>query len=288
MRNKLYRGLVEIRRNFYKKRILNYYKNTSDIEIIEIIKNLKATNELNIFNYDWYNKYNDLPVKIEYDEAKKLYYIVENNRRLYLKKNMSKQEMFDYYIGIKAEQDILSPHCYLQNGNVQVSYGDKILDLGGAEGNFVFSNIDKISEAVVVECDKNWIEALEATFEDYPQVKIVNMKIDENTNISNNVISVDDLVDKCKGGSIDFIKMDIEGMETAALKGSNKILSRGVKLAICTYHKKDDYKVINEVLKSYGYITEHSKGYMTVHYSWNFCKPYLRRGLVFGIKDVDM
>ena len=48
-------------------------------------------------------------------------------------------------------------------------------------------------------------------------------------------------LDVCVSDPVTFIKMDIEGAELEALKGSSKIIKKYMpKLAISLYHKKDD------------------------------------------------
>jgi FkbM family methyltransferase len=49
---------------------------------------------------------------------------------------------------------------------------------------------------------------------------------------------------------VDFIKMDIEGMERSALLGAKEVISKfKPKLSICTYHHKDDPIVIPRIIK---------------------------------------
>ena len=64
-------------------------------------------------------------------------------------------------------------------------------------------------------------------------------------------ISVDDLVKTKSLTRIDFIKMDIEGAELAALKGAEHTLRRfKPKLAICVYHRLEDFFDIPDYLAS--------------------------------------
>lgn len=70
---------------------------------------------------------------------------------------------------------------------------------------------------------------------------------DENdADYSIRVDSVDHLVD----GPVSFIKMDIEGAELSALYGAKHIIQQyKPKLAVCVYHKKEDFLDIAEYLR---------------------------------------
>jgi FkbM family methyltransferase len=75
-------------------------------------------------------------------------------------------------------------------------------------------------------------------------------------------ITIDDLVEKKQLTSVDFIKMDIEGAEKAALKGAQNTLKKfRPKLAICVYHKQDDLfsipDLIAEIEPSYRFWLDH-------------------------------
>ena len=50
------------------------------------------------------------------------------------------------------------------------------------------------------------------------------------------------LDDALQGETVTFIKMDIEGSEVAALRGTEEILrTQKPQLAICVYHKTSDF-----------------------------------------------
>lgn len=64
------------------------------------------------------------------------------------------------------------------------------------------------------------------------------------------VEAIDDLL-SIETNPITFIKMDIEGSELEALKGSSAIIQKDKpKLAICVYHKANDLFAIPEFIKS--------------------------------------
>ncbi|MEM6577788.1 MAG: FkbM family methyltransferase [Pseudomonadota bacterium] len=69
-------------------------------------------------------------------------------------------------------------------------------------------------------------------------------------------LSIDDLARSKPIERIDYIKMDIEGAELAALKGAKAVLERDrPTLAVCVYHKLEDFYAIP------GYIDQLGLGY---------------------------
>ena len=67
-----------------------------------------------------------------------------------------------------------------------------------------------------------------------------------------NSISLDEYTFSRSLSSVDFIKMDIEGYEQAALHGSKSILKEfKPRLAICAYHKPEDLWEIPLLIKSF-------------------------------------
>ena len=74
--------------------------------------------------------------------------------------------------------------------------------------------------------------------------------------------AIDDLVKEEGLERVDFIKMDIEGSELAALKGAkNTIQKYKPNLAICIYHKIEDFytipKYIKEIAPEYKLYVKH-------------------------------
>jgi FkbM family methyltransferase len=79
-------------------------------------------------------------------------------------------------------------------------------------------------------------------------------------------ISIDDFVHMRQLEKVDFIKMDIEGAETDALRGSiDTIIKYKPKLAIALYHSTSDFDVIprfiNELNLGYKFYLSHSTIY---------------------------
>lgn len=64
-------------------------------------------------------------------------------------------------------------------------------------------------------------------------------------------ISIDSFVKQQKLQRVDFIKADIEGAERKMIEGAKKTLMMyAPKLAICTYHYKDDPEVLEKMIKA--------------------------------------
>ena len=83
---------------------------------------------------------------------------------------------------------------------------------------------------------------------------------------STTTISIDDFVDSYNISKVDFIKMDIEGAEPAALRGAvNTIKKYRPKLAIAIYHGMEDFVNIPTWLKDLNLGYDFYLGHHTIH-----------------------
>lgn len=250
---------------------LEQYK--SDEEIKEVLDWLKQ-NTLSMFPYDFADKYDSMPIEVKRDKG--FPYVLYNNKRMYLKKNMSDKYAKNYVRSILMEQDKKSPHRYnYEQSDIE---GKTIADLGAAEGFFALDVIDYAKKVYLFECDEEWIEALKKTFADYSdKVEIVPRFIDEK--VDEQSTTLDYFFD---GKEIDMLKADIEGFETAALRGGEKTFREKLSCAIlCIYHYQDDEVVITQQLDDYGFSYDINPGYILTALRWEEYKPpYLRRGVL--------
>jgi len=77
---------------------------------------------------------------------------------------------------------------------------------------------------------------------------IINRK---GTTIVAETITLDEWVEENGLSNVDFIKADIEGSERDLLRGAQSVLKKfKPKLAICTYHHKDDPQVLENIIRS--------------------------------------
>lgn len=187
----------------------------------------------------------------------------------------------EYIPDVFYEQYSESPHLYITN-KTTISNGDVIIDAGACEGNFTIKFIDKIKKAYLIESDPIWAKCLEMTFRPYKDKVVICNKALARFD-SKNTITIDSLVNNEK---IDFLKMDIEGAEIDALLGAkNMLLHNNVKCSICSYHKMNDEENIKFIMKSLGYKTDVSNGYMFFIFDENiFDTLDLRRGIVYAYK----
>jgi hypothetical protein len=252
-------------------------------EYQEVIDYLKQ-HPLSVLPYAYTEKYHPGDVVVYLDTEKKMLYVLQGGKRLYFKKGWDEKQVQFCYNWLLMEQDRLSPHCY-ETADFHVSEGDVVVDAGVAEGNFALSVIEKVKKIYLFETDETWIAALKATFAPWKEkVVIVNKYVSDNN--KRNCVTLDAFFGNEK---VDFIKADIEGAELQLIAGASAMLSvqTPMKVILCAYHRHDDAEVLNQMLTEKEFRTEFSKGYMIFFYEMcdKLKPPYLRRGLIRGVKD---
>jgi hypothetical protein len=224
-----------------------------------------------VFEYD-YNK-----IKVFRDNLNGLFYVIHQGKRLYYtRKFQSENEVKESYNNVLIEQAEKSPHDYI-NDNFRVEENDIVLDIGAEAGNFSLEIVEIASKLYIIEPDIDWIEALNKTFDPWKEkVRIINKFV---SNIDNDkCITLESILGE---NHVNFIKMDVEGMEPIIIKNSEKILINNtkIKLAICCYHKKDDAKTIEKLLTGFNFKCSLSDGYMLYIHNY-LTPPYFRKGLI--------
>jgi hypothetical protein len=264
-----------------KREIIRYMKaNELTKEKRNILKYLQH-NSISIFPYPFTKKYNPKKVRVYTDQSKEMRYVLQDNKRLYFKRGWDEKRIQEYYNWLLIEQDAESPHRY-ETPDFHVSENDIVIDVGTAEGNFALAVIDRIEKIYLFEVDKDWMEALQATFAPWKdKVVIINKYVSDTDD--DHCATLDNLFENEK---IDFIKIDIEGAENKLLAGAKKILSKetALKIDICTYHRQNDAEVLQNILTENGFHTELSTGYM-IFLDDKLTPPYLRKVLIRAEKN---
>lgn len=269
----------DIRNQYIRCTIPYIYKNASDSDLLDCISYVER-NQPAMFCYDDAQASHYDICDVHYDKSVNLYFGYWGGKKLYLKCSINTPEMAQNYLSnLIWEQSCESPHRYLTE-KFNVSLGGVVLDVGGAEGNFALTVIDKASKIYIFECDEEWIEALNYTFAEYKdKIEIIRKYVCDRN--SPETITLDRFISDYNIDRIDMIKMDIEGAEISAIKGSKKsIRSRRInKWTVCTYHNPKDARVISWLLRDY--LQEYSRGYiMSVVWRRSIKAPYWVRGVL--------
>jgi len=170
--------------------------------------------------------------------------------------------------------------------DVPEQYGGKqyrrFLDVGAYDGDTLKGALTRLGvlEAVAVEANgelAGQISSLQPSFINLELLQVAAWSHScflEFSEDAAGMVTVDEVgagrlraepLDKIVGGSIDILKMDIEGAELRALAGSQRILSTHPDLAIAAYHRPSDIVDIFEVARGAGYKV--STGCYMRHYS---------------------
>lgn len=279
------KSMVYDKKYLLKIKMLQKYRFSEDSEIQDILHYWKD-HKLSVYNQRCHTD-TDVKYNVAWDADVNMPYVIFEGKRMYYPREYGGICYDKYQMpvihNILGEQSSDSPHLYIDD-KVYVKEGDVILDAGVCEGNFALRYVDIASKIYLAECDKNWMEALHMTFAPYKDKVIFCDKMLTGTNGSDK-ITIDSLVE----GKLDFVKMDIEGAEADALLGARRMFeSNDIRCAICGYHKEHAAEYISNILESYGYETEYSKGYMVFEYDediWHTSD--FRRGIVHGRKIKD-
>lgn len=274
-----------ILRKRLRKKIIDHYLslpgdrvNEEEKEVLGYLRN----NPVSIFPYPFSSCYSPGQTEVLSDKEKGMYYVIHEGKRLYFRKGWSKKRIRKYYTDICREQDPGSPHRYLSEG-FSPGNRDTVVDIGAAEGNFSLSVADTVKKIYLIEYDRRWIRALEATFSAWKdKIEIIDKYVSDCD--SEKEIKLDTLIKR--DPSVSFLKIDVDGFEKKVLGGLQGILSEGkpLKIALCTYHRQDDEREFTDLLHGKGFHISPSKGYMIHYYDKKLRQPWLRRGLIRAVR----
>ena len=265
-----------------------YYSTLSAEEVNdeqkEVLKYLE-NNPVTIFPYAFSQKYSPEKIEVQFDHPNGMPYVMQEGKKLYfrkrwtiLNKRRTVKRIQRAYADLSREQDPESPHRYLSS-RFDPGESDVVADIGAAEGNFSLSLIEKVKKIYLIEYNREWIKALEQTFEPWKnKVEIISRYVSDCDDEKH--ISLNALLKSHK--DITFLKIDVDGNEQRVLNGAKVILESGIslKIALCTYHKNNDENEFTALLLKNGFTVTPSKGYMIHYYDKKMKPSYLRRGLI--------
>jgi FkbM family methyltransferase len=184
-------------------------------------------------------------------------------------------------VGVCTMFDIQQYRCQCLPKPIEAAPGDYVLDGGGCWGDTALYFADKVGERGKIfsfEFVPENLRILQKNLEINPslrdRIEIVKNALwsksgetlsynqqgpgtkvlpgdDDAAPTTVETLAIDDLIARKNLSKLDFIKMDIEGSELAALRGAEQTLKRFTpKLAICVYHKLADFFDIPDYLDS--------------------------------------
>ena len=251
----------------YKERrhtVLEYFEKLDTTrlspEIKEGLKYLKS-HKYTPFPYKWTLKYDTMSPKVYHDEKRQCFYVLFEGKKMYFPKRFTETQVGWTVRGIYKEQDPQSPHLYL-TPDFQFETDSIVIDAGVAEGNFSLSIVEKAKRIYLIECEKEWMDALKLTFAPWKE-KVIFVEKFMSDVASETTTSIDSLV-KPEPGEKYFIKMDIEGFEQKALSGMKNLVASGnsIKMDVCTYHQPNALQEIEKIATDYGFKCKVSSSFM--------------------------
>lgn len=250
--------LIEFYRRKAGRDIVKQYINDKDPEKREVAEYIKKYG-LTTFPYTYKSKYDWRRITVYHDDDG-YPYVMHYGKRLYWKKDMTNDAVKKVYTEMCAEQDVESPHCYVQKESHRPHEGSIIAELGAAEACFTLEWIEQCKKAYLFECDEEWVEPYKRTFAPWiEKIEVVPNFVgaggtDEET------IQLDDFF---KDKDVTIVKADIEGAEIAMLEGAKNTFLNKIKQAyICTYHRCNHPEKIRKMLESFDMRTEFNRRFM--------------------------
>ena len=214
-------------------------------------------------------------------ESKHPFSEVEIGEKQYHKRNFSSQgHDFDLvqYGWVLGIHDIL--YDQYEHKDVGIKEGDVIIDGGAFIGDTAVLFADKLNKKCTIHSFELEDENLLLMNENINNNKISDIVAVNKLALSNESgkelcfsgesikgaikigntgsnkiksVTIDDYVKDSELDNVDFIKMDIEGSELAALQGAKETIKKyKPNLAICLYHKWQDPYEIPEIIQSFG------------------------------------
>lgn len=194
------------------------------------------------------------------------------------------------------------PHFYERSGTV-VETGDVVIDCGACEGFFARRVIERAGQLHLFEPVPKLAECLKRTFAGDLKGKVsiwqcalgaesqakkvlvdsVNYGAsriagDESKNegIPANVITLDDFVESHDLRRVDYIKIDVEGMDLDLLRGARRTLARCLpKVAVTTYHVSDHARSMIKLFREAS--PAYRCGFAGTEGAWENCRPLMAR-----------
>lgn len=281
IRVKLYYLRLDLFRKNLLRKLINYSSTSLGSKYKSEISFLKE-HGLTVFPYPFIKNYSKSEIKI--NKIDNLMCVEYFGKNLFFPKNFSQNQIIDYAYGLFLEQDELSPHSY-NSPIFRINSDDILLDIGCAEANYSLSIIEQVKKVFLFEPNEIWIQPLQHTFSNWKnKVEIFNQRFGDKNELNHTDLSREFLNQNI------LIKIDVDGNEREVLELIEPLFSiaKSIKIAICTYHQNNDADDFDNFFKTKGFQTRFGRGYMLFYYDRQIQKPYLRPGVLFAYRNMDV
>jgi hypothetical protein len=241
------------------------------------------SNPVEMVPYTYTTEIRNRIIEINQDLKSGFHYVTINGNNIYYPFKMDIETISESVKASLIEQDERSPHKYLPAGSIQIG-GDAAILCGASDGIYTLEIVDKFNKIYLFEANPDWIEPLKITLKKYlDKIEIIPYFISDKD--GPNTITLDSFLEG-KQEKVNYIQADIEGDELKMLKGASKLISKASDLSICVccYHTKEQEQELTDYLFNSGFKVSHSEGYLLLWMQYPLSAPYLRRGVLYGIK----
>ena len=261
-------------------KILSHYAQhpPRDTEIQEAVTFL-SEHALTTFYGTFQEKYHADEVNVFTDASNGLPYVMAEEKKLFFKRSHNKRTVQLLYNALRIEQDKDAPHCYIDPA-FRINKEDVLADVGCAEGYFSLLHIENLKQSYLFEQDREWVEALEATFAPWKdKVAIIPAFVSDQNDHRH--ISLDHYFLQLPEKP-DFYKIDVEGAEGSVLHGMKRLLyEKPVKIALCTYHHQEDFDIFSRFFARNGFSHRPNPGVMIYQNDLDhIAPPFFRKCLI--------
>lgn len=245
----------------YHEEILEPYRSKIDRVIVrDCFAGIRTTDDSGFITYDWVVEHREQlqnTFDMLQDELSKKSIAAYINQKI--------SAAFKYLAEVKQE------HQYFEDGLVEFSADERFVDCGAFDGDSAVAFVDALHQRRIDSYEE--IISFEPDLENYRKMcgrnvlhhTCVRKGVAESPGVvsftadgtsgrvesdGNDQIELESIDHYFNGTRVTMIKMDIEGMELAALKGAEQTIKVWrPKLAICIYHKKEDLWEIPRFIK---------------------------------------
>ena len=237
-----------------------------------------------VYPYPFYDQYMRDYTAVAVGRENGLPWVEHQGRRLFFPAHWNDGLVRYKYRYLCMEQDPGSSHCYL-TPELREKRFDVLIDAGCAEGMLALELIDTVERVLLIECDADWLPALEATFVPWKD-KVMILRQTLGDTDRDEGVTLRTLARRFDIHNA-LLKLDIEGFEGQAIAGAGDLPGYASAVLCCTYHRAQDADARSDALGRYGYRLSFSKGYMLFASPPAYLPlpepPYFRRGLVRAV-----